>query len=224
MAVAAPRRADNSALSSANFERDLDYRHQITARADRVRWLVIPARRYLMIDGTDAPASQGFRDAIGTMYPVAYTLHFDLKKRGIQAPVGTLEGLYWIDKPGPTAAAQFVAGHGHPRGWTWRLMLPAPDEATSADFAAAVDTVAAKKRPPLLDQLRFEAWEEGPVAQIMHVGPYDAEAPTMERLHEAIAAAGLRPRGCHHEIYISDPGRTAPERLKTLIRQPVEPT
>jgi hypothetical protein len=102
-------------------------------------------------------------------------------------------------------------------------MLPAPDEAASTDFAAAVDTVAAKKRPPLLDQLRFESWDEGPVAQLMHIGPYDAEAPTIERLHEAISAARLRPRGCHHEIYISDPGRTAPERLKTLIRQPVEP-
>jgi len=205
------------------FERDLDYRHQITARADRVRWLVIPARRYLMIDGTDAPGSREFRDAIGTLYPVAYTIHFALKKRGIEAPVGALEGLWWIGEPGPIAAAQFAAGPKH-RRWTWRLMLPVPEEATPEDYAAAVETVAAKKRPPLLASLRFESWDEGPVAQLMHIGPYDAEAPTIERIHQAISAAGMRPRGYHHEIYISDPNRTSPERLKTLIRQAVEPT
>lgn len=103
-------------------------------------------------------------------------------------------------------------------------MLPVPDEATDADFASAIDEVFAKKRPPLLDQLRCEEWLEGDVAQVMHVGRYDAEAPTIDRLHHEIEIAGLRARGCHHEIYISDPNRTAPDRLKTLIRQPVEPT
>lgn len=204
------------------FEPALDYRHEITARPGRVRLLVVPERRYLMIDGADDPGSTGFGEAITTLYPVAYTLHFALKRRRVTAPVGALEGLYWIGEPRPITAADFAATAGERTAWSWCLMLPVPDEATDADFASAIDEVFAKKRPPLLDQLRCEAWEEGRVAQILHIGPYAAEAPTIERLHRVIAEAGLRPRGCHHEIYIGDPNRTAPDRLKTLIRQPVE--
>jgi hypothetical protein len=208
---------------AVEFERAPDYRDEITAEADRARWLEIPLRSYLMIDGADEPAAPGFRDAIGTLYPVAYTLHFTLKRRGVTVPVGALEGLYWIDAASPITPAQFAVSADVRAAWSWRLMLPLPDAATDADCASAVDEVFHKKRPPLLDQLRREEWIEGEVAQIMHIGPYDAEAPTIERLHHAIAEAGLRPRGCHHEIYIGDPGRTAPDRLKTLIRQPVEP-
>ena len=207
---------------AAEFERPDDYRNEIIARADRIRLLTIPTRRYLMIDGTDEPGAPGFRDAIGTLYPVAYTLHFALKRRGVEAPIGALEGLYWIDQPGPITAAKFAASPGGRTHWQWRLMLPVPVEATDADVSSAIDEVFAKKRPPLLERLRSEAWDEGDAAQILHIGPYDAEAPTIERLHDAIAEAGLRPRGCHHEIYIGDPNRTAPHRLKTLIRQPVE--
>jgi hypothetical protein len=205
------------------FERLPDYRDEIAAQVDRVRWLEIPLRRYLMIDGTDEPGAPGFRDAIGTLYPVAYTLHFALKRRAIQAPVGALEGLYWIDAATPITPAQFAVSEQQRGSWSWRLMLPLPGEATDDDIASAIDEVFHKKRPPLLDQLRAEEWIEGEVAQILHVGPYDAEAPTIARLHAAIGLVGLRPRGCHHEIYIGDPNRTAPDRLKTLIRQPVEP-
>lgn len=205
------------------FERVPDYREEITAQADRVRWLEIPLRRYLMIDGTDEPGEPGFRDAIGTLYPVAYTLHFALKRRSIQAPVGALEGLYWIHEGTPITAAQFAVSEERRGPWSWRLMLPLPGEAAEGDIASAIDEVFAKKRPPLLDQLRAEEWIEGDVAQVLHIGPYDAEAPTIARLHAAVAQAGLQARGCHHEIYVGDPNRTAPDRLKTLIRQPVEP-
>lgn len=211
-----------TAPSVVEFERAPDYRHEINASVDRVRLLEIPLRRYLMIDGTDEPGATGFSEAIGTLYPVAYTLHFALKRRGIQAPVGALEGLYWIGHPGPITPAQFSGTPDKRIAWSWRLMLPVADEATDADIASAIDEVFAKKRPPLIDQLRSDTWEEGRVAQTLHIGPYDAQAPTVERLHRAIAAAGLRPRGWHHEIYIGDPNRTAPDRLKTVIRQPVE--
>ena len=212
-----------TASRAVEFERLPDYRDEITTQADRVRWLKIPLRRYLMIDGTDEPGAPGFRDAIGTLYPVAYTLHFALKRRGIQVPVGALEGIYWLEAGTPMTPAQFSDRELQPGSMSWRLLLPVPAEATDEDFTSAIDEVFHKKRPPLLDQLRCEEWLEGEVAQVMHIGPYDAEAPTMERLHHAIEEAGLRARGCHHEIYISDPGRTAPDRLKTLIRQPVEP-
>jgi hypothetical protein len=205
----------------ATFERPPDYRNETIAKADEIRLLRIPARRYLMIDGTDEPGAPGFRDAIATLYPVAYTLHFALKRRGVMAPVGALEGLYWIDEPAPIPAARFAATPEAREHWAWRLMLPLPDEATDADVTSAVNEVYTKKRPPLLDELQWNTWEEGPVAQILHVGRYDDEGRTVERLQHAIADTGLTPRGCHHEIYISDPKRTAPDRLKTVIRQPV---
>ena len=203
-----------TATRPVEFEHAADYRHEVMARVHRVRFLEVPERRYLMIDGTDAPGSPSYTDAIGALYPVAYTLHFALKRRGIAAPIGTLAGLYTLDPRGAT-------NPGTPVEWSWTLMLPVPDEATDAEVAAATAEVATKKGPEMVAGLRCETWKEGPAAQLMHIGPYDAEGPTSERLHDAIAAAGLRPHGRHHEIYISDPGRTAAERLKTVIRQPV---
>jgi hypothetical protein len=210
-----------TALRVADFERPTDYRTESVAEADTIRLLTIPNRRYLMIDGTDEPGAPGFRDAISTLYPVAYTLHFALKRRGVLAPVGALEGLYWIDQPQPIPLAQFAATPEAREHWAWRLMLPVPSQCTDADITSAIDEVFARKRPPLLERLRCENWHEGPVAQILHVGRYEDEARTVKRLHEGIAEAGLVMRGCHHEIYVSDPNRTAPDRLKTVIRQPV---
>jgi hypothetical protein len=187
------------------FDHPLDYRDEISAHADRVRVLVIPERRYLMIDGSGAPGGTEFASAMSSLYPVAYTLHFALKKRGLEAPVGALEGLFWLGTP-----------------VTWRLMLPVPAVAEDDDIAAAIQQVRERKSPPTIDSLRVERWAEGLAAQIMHVGPYDAETATIAALHAAIEARGLRARGAHHEIYISDPNRTAVGRLKTVIRQPVE--
>lgn len=203
------------------FDQPTDYRDEIKARSDRVRLLIIPERRYLMIDGAGAPGAAAFTDAMASLYPVAYTLHFALKKLGVDAPVGALEGLYWIGTKGPINPEDFAAPDLAGR-WAWRLLLPVPALAEDQDIAAAIDQVRAKKSPPTIDQLRVERWTEGLVAQLMHIGPYDAETPTIEALHAAIVERGLRPTGCHHEIYISDPNRTAAAKLKTVIRQPVE--
>lgn len=187
------------------FDQPLDYRDEITAHVGEARFLVIPDRRYLMIDGSGAPGGPEFADAMAALYPVAYTLHFALKKRGLDAPVGSLEGLFSFDA--------FV---------TWRLMLPVPEVADDEDISGAIQQVRERKAPARIDELRVEHWGEGPVAQIMHVGPYDAEQATIATLHAQINARGLGPRGKHHEIYISDPNRIAAGRLKTVIRQPVE--
>ncbi len=211
-----------SAPAPVLFDVPADYRNELAARSDRIRLLEIPERRYLAIEGTDAPGGQAFQDAIATLYPVAYTLHFALRKRGIQAPVGALEGVFWIGEPGPMPLELLAGTPEQPPAWTWRLLLPIPDQATEDEIGAARDAVERKQRPPRLGDLRWEPWAEGRVAQIMHLGSYDAEVPTIRHLHEAIAERGLRVRGCHHEIYISDPRTTRLERVRTVIRQPVE--
>jgi hypothetical protein len=206
---------------SVEFETPTDYANEIRARVDRVRWLRIPARRYLAIDGTDAPGSPGFAGAIGTLYPVAYTLHFALKRRGMDAPVGAVQGLYWLGGQVPTTEDDFRAPDDARGGWRWRLLLPIPDAATPTEIESAIADVRAKKEPPRIDDLRVLPWDEGTVAQIMHIGPYVDEPTTIARLQEAVAGAGLALRGVHHEIYISDPQRARPDRLKTVIRQDV---
>jgi hypothetical protein len=194
----------------------------LAARVGRTRFLVVPERRHFMIDGHGEPGGPSFQAAFGALYPVAYTLHFALKRRGVTARVGAAEGLYWFgDTEGPITPDEFER---HTRAdWSWRLLLPVPEAATSDEIESAFAEVARKKAPEALSRLRVEPWAEGRVAQTLHLGTYATEPPTIAALHAAIAGAGLRPRGCHHEIYISDPNRTAPDRLKTIIRQPVEP-
>ena len=210
-------------VAPPEFERVADLHHAMDAHADRVRFIDLAERRDFAVDGVGPPGDPSFQAAFRVLYPVAYTLHFDLKRRGIQAPVGALEGLYWFDGVETITPASFDPAVWDPTHWCWSLRLPVPAIARGDDIEAALLEVSHKKDPPPLDALSVVTWTEGPAAQILHVGPYSAEPGTIERLHEAIAAAGLRPRGRHHEIYISDPNRTAPERLKTVIRQPVAP-
>ena len=209
------------APSRIEFETPTDMADLMKARAGRARFLLVPERDYLVIDGAGAPGEERFREAMGALYPVAYTLHFALKRRGVTASVGALEGLYWFgDVPGPITAADFE--RRSPAEWRWRLLLPLPEAATTEEVQGAIREVAARKSPPALPLLRQERWAEGKAAQTLHVGPYASEPPTIAMLHEAIAGAGYQPSGCHHEIYLGDPNRSAPERLKTIIRQPVE--
>jgi hypothetical protein len=187
-----------------------------------VRFLDVSAKRFLMIDGHGSPASDpAFQAAIKTLYPVAYTLKFALKAaRGVNPRVGALEGLFTIDadRAGLDPAEPDAAP---PRAFDWTLMLPIAEEATDAEIATAIGDVRRRKAPPAIDLLRVEPFHEGLVAEITHVGPYSAEVPAIEHLHAAIAAAGRRPRGRHHEIYVGDPNARRRE-LKTIIRQPIE--
>ncbi len=180
-----------------------------------VRFLDVPPRRMFSVTGTGMPQGDpAFRQAIEALYPVAYTLHFALKRRGVGAPVGALEAFWYVegdaepDTPGPS--------------WHWQAMLPVPADATDDEIVAAIDEVRDKKTPAAIDLLTVELVVEGIVAEITHVGPYEAETATVERLHEAVAAAGRLVRGPHHEIYVSDPGRTAPEKLRTIVRYAIE--
>jgi hypothetical protein len=200
------------------FEHGDDLRRLASARRDRVRFVSLPSARFLAIDGTDMPGSPPYIEAIGALYGTAYPLHFLLKGRGISEPVGMLEALYWFtpeellgDEPTDPA----LLGS---RRWRWRLLVAVPKETTRDEVAVAS---RAGKGGPMAGRIVLDDWTEGPSAQILHVGPYGDEGPTIRKLHAAIAAAGLRPHGPHHEIYLNDPHRVGEDAAKTVLRQPV---
>ena len=160
-----------------------------------------------------------FQQAIGALYSVAYDLRFWLKReRAISSAVMPLEGLWWTDGP-PRSPAEIL---GDKTGWHWTLMIAVPDIVNADDVAASRDRAARKRAIPALGRLRLERFAEGLAVQIMHIGPYAAELPTIERLHAFARESGLALRGKHHEIYIGDPNRSKPDNLKTIIRMPVE--
>ncbi len=188
-----------------------------------VRFIDLQPVRVIAVDGSGLPGPEGeWAAALGALFSTAYTLKFALKKaRGLQVSAGPLEGL-WPLPPDTDIAAAPPDAPVIPDLATWRVLMVLPEEATDEEIAAARIAAALRRPGPGFDRLIVEEFAEGRAAQILHVGPYDAEPPTIAALHAAIIAAGCRPRGAHHEIYLGDPGRTAPERLKTIIRQPVE--
>jgi len=177
----------------------------------------VPKMNFLMIDGAGDPGTaQTYADAVEALYAVSYTLKFMVKKGplAVDYSVMPLEGLWWADDMSAFARNDRT-------NWLWTSMLMQPDLVTVQMFDAASDQVRQKKDPVALDLMRFESFNEGRAAQIMHIGSYADEAPTIAGLHDFIATAGLARAGKHHEIYLGDPRRTAPEKLKTIIRQPV---
>jgi len=198
----------------------LDLRTEIatyTARRGRIDVVEVPPLQYLMIDGHGDPnTAPAYRDAIETLYPVAYGLKFFSKRElGRDYKIMPLEGLWWADD-----MAAFTVRRDKSR-WDWTLMILVPDWITAAQVDNARDAAAAKV--PRAGDLRLEHLDEGLSVQTLHVGPYEAEGPVLAQMHdEFIPANGLRVTGKHHEIYLGDPRRAAPERLRTILRQPVQ--
>jgi hypothetical protein len=171
-----------------------------------------------MADGTGDPnTSADFAAAIGALYSLAYTLKFMLKKqKGLDFRVLPFSGRFHAEDPR-------VFLEGRKQEWQWTLMVALPSAVTAADLKAArVEAQARKNASPALPLVRREVLREGLCAQVLHLGPYAAEKPTIEALHAFIARQGLTFAGSHHEIYISDPNRTASAKLKTIVRQPVK--
>lgn len=192
-------------------------------RAPRGRFEVIdvPDLQYLMVDGHGDPnSSTSFTEAIEALYPVAYKLKFASKRDlGRDYVVPPLEGLWWAED-----LDSFTARRDKSR-WDWTLMLMVPEWIDRAMVTAAVDQAAARNRPARLDDVRLETLSEGRCVQTLHVGSFDDEADVLARLHhEVIPEQGLRMAGKHHEIYLSDFRKVAPERLRTILRQPVLPS
>jgi hypothetical protein len=188
------------------------------ATRSEFRILEVPPANYLMIDGEGDPNTPVFAEATESLYPLAYTIKFASKRElGRDYVVPPLEGLWWADD-----MAAFTARRDKSR-WSWTLLIMQPEwiEASLVDDARR--TVEAKGAPTRLHDIRFATLDEGLCVQTLHVGSFDDEAPVLARLHdEFIPANGLRMTGRHHEVYLSDPRRTAPEKLRTILRQPVE--
>ncbi len=207
------------------FERPETRREEMAGRPGVVRFLHLPERTFVMVDGEGPPAEAAFTARMPGLYATAWSLRFALKRRGAADKVGLLEGLWWTTD-GTTDLDSIFGGDpavGDRATWRWTLMIALPDQATDIELETALEEGRRKLESPYRDGLRIEPFAEGDVAQLLHQGPYSAERSSIERLHAAIAAAGLRPVGRHHELYVGDPRRSAPERLRTILRQPVTP-
>lgn len=202
-------------MEKVDFKKQL--KHLYRPPAKNAVAVEVPVMNFLMLDGAGDPNSApAYGEAVEALYAVAYALKFMIKKgpQAVDYGVLPLEGLWWVED-----MRQFSVENKS--AWQWTMMIMQPEYVTRELYEAALVQVEAKKKPPALGKMRLESYHEGLSAQIMHSGPYAAEAPTIEKLHQFIADQGYQRRGKHHEIYLGDPRRTAPERLKTVIRQPM---
>lgn len=182
----------------------------------------VPQMNFLMIDGQGDPnTSKEYQDAMEALFPVSFKVKFISKKEKSQDyVVMPLEGLWWVENMEDFSIEDKSS-------WKWTAMIRQPDFITYGMIKQAMGEVEAKKNPEALSKMRFESLEEGLSAQIMHIGPYSEEGPTVEKLHNFIHENGYEFDGSklgekHHEIYLSDMRRTKPERLKTIVRQPMK--
>jgi len=204
-------------VTKIDFKKELKHLYQPASKKFEV--VDVPSMNFLMIDGQGDPnTAQEYQDALEALYGVAYKLKFISKKALVKDyVVPPLEGLWWAED-----MEQFTTG-GDKNAWQWTMMIMQPEWVTQEMFVNALDQVKKTKNPTALSKLRLERYHEGLAVQIMHIGSYDNEGPTLGRMHhEFIPGHGYEMNGKHHEIYLSDPRKVAPEKLKTVLRQPVK--
>ena len=203
--------------AKVDFKKTLKELYQPSAK--EVVVIEVPELQFLMIDGMGSPGdSQEYQDALATLYPVAFKTKFLSKAKGKDYVVPPLEGLWWADDMNDYRS-------GIRDKWKWTMMIRQPDWITENLIEEAIQ-ITKKNKPELsdfLDKLRFEKYPEGKCAQIMHLGPFSEEGPTVDKVHNFIEKQNGKFDGLnqkHHEIYLSDPRRAKPENMKTVIRQP----
>lgn len=201
-------------MAKIDLKKELQHLYKPSAKAVSV--VDVPSMNFLMIDGSGDPnTSQEYAEAVEAVYALSYTLKFKIKKgkTSIDYAVMPLEGLWWADD-----MSQFNTNNKE--AWDWTMMVMQPEFVTAEMFTGALPEVEKKKKLAALSRVRFEPYHEGITAQIMYIGSYSEEAPTVAKLHDFISQGGHKLRGKHHEIYLGDPRKTAPAKLKTVIRQP----
>lgn len=204
-------------MSMEKIDYKKQFKHLYGPSAKKVEIVDVPQMNFLMVDGEGDPnTSKSFSDAIEALYLLSYTLKFMVKKgkMGVDYGVLPLEALWWADDMSAFST-------GNKDAWKWTLMIMQPEFITRKMVEEATEEVQRKKKPVSLPFVRFEAFMEGKAAQIMHIGPFSDEGPTIEKVHSFIENNGSRSLGKHHEIYLSDIRRAAPEKWKTIVRQPM---
>jgi len=201
------------AMNKIDFKKELKHLYNPSAKAAVV--VDVPPLNFLMIDGQGDPnTAVAYKEAVEALFSLSYALKFMVKKElGVDYAVMPLEGLWWVEDMSRFSLNDKSA-------WQWTAMIMQPEYIVADLVEVARTQLARKKKLPALPRLRLETLHEGQAAQILHLGPYAAEAPTIEKLHQFITAQSGQRLGKHHEIYLNDPNRTAPEKLKTVIRQP----
>ena len=201
-------------MEKIDFKKELKHLYQPSKK--KVEQVDVPEMNFIMVDGHGDPnTAQEYKEAMEALYGLAYTLKFKSKlelERDYTVP--PLEGLWWADD-----MDAFLTGDKDQ--WDWTMMSMVPDWITPEMIETAKAELKAKKNPSALDKLYVQKFHEGLAAQITYIGPYADEGPTIEKIHNFIAEQGFARSGKHHEIYIGDPRRTAPEKLRTVIRQPM---
>ncbi|HHZ79538.1 MAG TPA: hypothetical protein EYO21_09680 [Candidatus Marinimicrobia bacterium] len=203
-------------MKKVDYKKEL--KHLYGSSSKKVVIVEVPSMNYFMVDGEGGPAAESYQQAIEALYGLSFTVKLDVKKGvGPDYTVMPLEGLWW---------AKDITAFSADRKdeWQWKMMIMQPDHVTAKHVNAATKQLREKKNPLALDKIRFESYHEGPSVQILHIGPYDDEGPTIAQMHKFIDENGYQLHMKHHEIYLSDPRRSKPEKLKTVLRQPITKT
>ena len=200
-------------------KRDLkkELKHLYQPSAKKVIQVDVPTMNYLMVDGTGDPnTSPAYAEAMEALFAVSYAIKFMVKKgpAGIDYGVMPLEGLWWAND-----MSQFTTKDKS--NWKWTMMIMQPSFVTPEIIDSAIADVKRKKNPTAISKVRAEDFPEGTCAQILHIGPFSEEGPTIEKVHLFIDSRGKRV-GKHHEIYLSDIRKADPAKWKTVIRQPMQ--
>ena len=193
-------------------------KHLYKPSAKKIEIVKVPKMNFLMVDGKGDPnTSQEFQDAVEAIFGLSYTIKFMIKKSemAIDYAVMPLEGLWWVDD-----MSQFTMEDKS--SWKWALMIMQPEIITPGLIKQGIEELHRKKNPEALPKIRFDSFEEGKSAQVMHIGPFSEEGPTVEKVHQFIEGNGFERRGKHHEIYLSDIRRGNPTNWRTVIRQPMK--
>ena len=201
-------------MEKLDLKKILKYLYEPSAKAFSV--VDVPEMNFLMIDGHGNPnTSAEYAASLQALYSAAYTLKFMIKKEmAVDYPVMASEGLWWVDDMRDFSISR-------KEDWNWTMMIMQPEIVTRQLFDRAVAEALEKKGQPALTRLRLERFHEGLSTQILYFGPYSDEGPTISRLHQSIEQSGHVRFGKHHEIYLGDPRRVAPDKLRTVIRQPM---
>ena len=190
------------------------HKDEYVASAKKPGMVRVGPARYLSVSGRSAPGSDEFNRAIGALYNVAFTIKMARKFAGQDYTVTKLEGLWSLDSADADPSS-------HSTVWNWELLIRVPIFITEKEVRTTIDRLLEKGKPEDVRNVRLSDITEGECVQMLHIGPYTAEKPTIDRMREFAELAGRRFNGKHHEIYFSDPRRVKPEKLKTILRQPV---